>query len=303
MLKRYPQIRKLMGAKNPWGIMLIILAIVSQTLIAASLSSQAWWLAIIIALSIGTVLNNTCIALIHECSHNLLFKSKTMNMLSALLVNIHMVIPSAVSFRKYHLRHHSQMGHYEIDADIPSRWEARTVKNIWYRKLLWLFFFPLCQSLRAMRVASIKFFDGWVFANIILTISFSFFIYYFFGYTSLIYLAASMWFGFGLSAVGGRIIQEHFVFLEDQETYSYYGTLNYPSLFVGLHVEHHDFPTIPWNHLPKLRKIAPEFYDSFYSHGSWSRLIFRFIFDPGISMFDRMIRDNRNQEIDLNFKV
>ena len=302
MLKKYPQIRKLMGSRNPWGFLLILLAVTSQTVIAASLSSGPWWLAVILAFLIGTVINHTCIALIHECSHNLLFKSKTMNLLSSILVNIHMVIPSAISFRKYHLRHHSQMGLYSIDADIPSRWEAELVKNVWYKKLLWLFLFPLFQSLRTMRVNTVKFFDGWVLANIILTLGFSYLIYHFFGGISLLYLASSIWFGFGLSSVGGRIIQEHFVFREDQETYSYYGLLNYPSLFVGLHVEHHDFPTIPWNHLPKLGKIAPEYYASFYRHTSWLKLVFRFIFDPKVSLYDRMIRDEKDQEIDANFQ-
>jgi fatty acid desaturase len=29
-----------------------------------------------------------------------------------------------------------------------------------------------------------------------------------------------------------------------------------------LHVEHHDFPRVPWVHLPKIRRIAPSFYNS-----------------------------------------
>lgn len=31
---------------------------------------------------------------------------------------------------------------------------------------------------------------------------------------------------------------------------------------LNLHVEHHDFPTVPWIRLPQVTKIAPEFYDN-----------------------------------------
>jgi fatty acid desaturase len=33
------------------------------------------------------------------------------------------------------------------------------------------------------------------------------------------------------------------------------------TLGTNLHCEHHDFPTIPFDKLHELRKIAPEFYD------------------------------------------
>jgi sphingolipid delta-4 desaturase len=38
------------------------------------------------------------------------------------------------------------------------------------------------------------------------------------------------------------------------------GWMNIPNLNMGYHIEHHDFPSIPWYNLPKLRAMAPEFY-------------------------------------------
>jgi sphingolipid delta-4 desaturase len=43
---------------------------------------------------------------------------------------------------------------------------------------------------------------------------------------------------------------------------------------MGYHNEHHDLPSIPWNNLPKLRAMAPEFYSNLKYHSSWSRLLF-----------------------------
>jgi sphingolipid delta-4 desaturase len=90
--------------------------------------------------------------------------------------------------------------------------------------------------------------------------------------------------------LGARWIQEHFTLERSQETFSYYGPINRVALNVGYHNEHHDLPSIPWNNLPKLRAMAPEFYDTLKSHASWSRLLFQFIFDPRYSLAGRVER-------------
>jgi sphingolipid delta-4 desaturase len=63
---------------------------------------------------------------------------------------------------------------------------------------------------------------------------------------------------------------------------------------VGYHNEHHDFPSVSWNNLPRLRAMAPEFYDNLKYHSSWSRLLFQFIFDKRYSLFSRIERMKRN---------
>ncbi|HEX2216294.1 MAG TPA: fatty acid desaturase, partial [Xanthobacteraceae bacterium] len=75
-----------------------------------------------------------------------------------------------------------------------------------------------------------------------------------------------------------------------QETYSYYGPLNIVALNLGYHNEHHDFPSIPWNRLPRLKAMAPEFYEPLKARSSWTRMLLQFIFDERFSLFSRVVR-------------
>jgi len=85
-------------------------------------------------------------------------------------------------------------------------------------------------------------------------------------------------------------IQEHYVFTPGQETYSYYGPLNRVSFNVGYHNEHHDLITIPWSRLPRVRRIAPEFYDRLDAHQSWTKPLIAFIRDRQVTLFSRVVR-------------
>ncbi|MEQ1712647.1 MAG: fatty acid desaturase, partial [Hyphomicrobium sp.] len=73
-------------------------------------------------------------------------------------------------------------------------------------------------------------------------------------------------------------------------TYSYYGPLNLVAMNVGYHNEHHDFPSVPWNRLPLLKQMAPEFYDRLVAHRSWLKLWLQFIFDRRLSHYSRVVR-------------
>jgi sphingolipid delta-4 desaturase len=48
---------------------------------------------------------------------------------------------------------------------------------------------------------------------------------------------------------------------------------------------------VAWHNLPKIKQAAPEFYDTLYSHQSWTGLVLRFIFDKNISLYSRVERD------------
>jgi sphingolipid delta-4 desaturase len=215
--------------------------------------------------------------------------------MSAILANLPLVFPSAISFQKYHLKHHSYQGVEELDADMPYRWEAALINNSMLGKAVWLLFYPLFQMIRPMRLKEIDFMDKWTIINMVVQCTFMGFFIYFFGVKALVYLTCSFFFSVGLHPLGARWIQEHFLTHGDQETKSYYGVLNSVNLNVGYHNEHHDFPSIPWNKLPKIKKIANSYYDTLGYHSSYTMLLIKFLVDPKLSVYSRMARANRGK--------
>jgi sphingolipid delta-4 desaturase len=243
---------------------------------------------------LGAFVSHALWVLIHDCAHNLVVKSGAWNKLFAMAANLPHLFPTAVSFQKYHLKHHAFQGVYELDADLPSRWEARLVGNSAPAKALWLLLFPFFQLSRPPRLKEIVLFDGWVFVNIVVQVAYDAAVLFVLGPKALLFLGAAFFFSVGLHPLGARWIQEHYlVHGTNQETSSYYGFLNVPALNVGYHNEHHDFPWVPWNRLPRVRRTAPEAYDSLASYRSWTKLLLKFVFDPGVSLWSRVVRADR----------
>lgn len=292
ILQRHPEIRSFIG-RNPSSFLLILDIVALQLFLAYILRDQPWWWALIAAYVIGAFANHALFVLIHECSHNLIFKSRAGNILAGILADIPNALPAAVSFRSYHLKHHSFQGNYDLDADLASRWEARLIGHTAPGKILWEVFFPFFQALRPPRLKEVKFFNAWTLLNWIVVFGLDILIFIYLGPVSLFYLFASLFLSIGFHPLGARWIQEHFLVKPPQETYSYYGPLNALALNVGFHNEHHDFPSVPWNNLPKIRRAAPESYDTLYWHRSWVALWLKFLFDPTLSLYSRMVRKNR----------
>jgi sphingolipid 4-desaturase/C4-monooxygenase len=162
--------------------------------------------------------------------------------------------------------------------------------------------------LRPARLREIKPIDRWVVINFAAQIAFNVGIWVLLGPGALWYLVASFFMSIGFHPLGARWVQEHYVFFPGQSTSSYYGPANHLALNIGYHNEHHDFPSVPWNRLPELRKAAPEAYDSLRSHRSYTRVLLQFLFDPEISLFSREVRprpgrvrvdDETNHDVEL----
>ena len=302
ILRNHPEIREYIG-KNPMTFVYTAGIVALQVALAYVLREQSWWWIVGVAYFVGAFANHALFVMIHECAHNLVFERKVPNTLTGLLANIPLVIPSSVSFQRYHLKHHAFQGVYELDADLPHRWEARLVGHSFLGKALWLLFYPVFQGLRPYRLKEIAFIDKWILLNWVTQFGFDMALYMVLGPKAFFYMLLSLFFSIGLHPLGARWIQRHYMMEGgEQETYSYYGALNTVAFNVGYHKEHHDFPSVPWNNLPKVKRTAPEAYDNLASHQSWTKLLFRFLFKREVSLFSRMVRSERGQ-VALNAEV
>lgn len=292
ILKAHPQIRNLIG-KNPLTILAIIGLVFIQTLAGWAVEGESWWIVFGAAYLMGAFADHALFVMIHECSHRLIFKSPVANRLAGIFANMPLIFPSSVSFERYHIKHHSFQGVHELDGDLPNHWEAKLIDNYFIGKVIWLLFYPFFQLFRISRLKEIKPFDKWIALNWLIQVVYVTAVSLFVGPKALVFMVLSFFFSVGLHPLGARWIQEHYLTHGEQETYSYYGVLNHVAFNVGYHNEHHDFPSIPWNRLPQIKKTAPSFYNSLSYHTSWTKLFFRFLFDKEISLYSRIVRKNR----------
>lgn len=294
ILRQHPVVRKLIG-KNPRSFYAILFLVFFQVGLAWLVSAQAWWIVIVSAYVLGAFADHALFVMIHECAHKLIFKKPVANRLAGIFANIPQLFPSSVSFERYHIKHHSFQGVHELDGDLPNHWEAKLINNYFIGKVIWLLLYPIFQVFRISRLKEIKPVDGWVILNWSVQILFIAAVWFLLGPKALVFLLLSFFFSVGLHPLGGRWIQEHYLTHGEQETYSYYGVLNTVAFNVGYHNEHHDFPSVPWNQLPKIRESAPGFYNNLYYHTSWTKLFFRFLFDQELSLYSRIVRKDRGK--------
>lgn len=287
IVKKYPQVKSLYG-HNPKTAYFIIAIVLTQLILSYFVKDAGWPVLILSSYLIGAFFNHSLYVMIHDCCHNLVFKSGPLNKIMGIICDIPIGFPGALSFGAYHLVHHKKMNEDPEDPDAPSQFEANLIGNNTFKKMIWLGLFGVFQALRPFKLKK-KFFCRWILLNVFVIITSNILIYYYFGPQSFFYLLLSTLFGLGLHPCGGRWISEHYIFRPGQETYSYYGPLNKVAFNVGHHNEHHDFANVSWEKLPKIREMAPEYYNSLKYHTSWIRVLFEFIFSPKMGPFSRII--------------
>ncbi|MDP2311976.1 MAG: fatty acid desaturase [Pseudomonadota bacterium] len=289
ILARHPEVATLQGhdLTQTW---ITVLVVAGQLAIAWAMQRYGapWWLVVAGAYVVGAVANHWSGVVMHEATHNLAAPGGNLpNRIVGLFANLPVVVPSAMSFRRYHLDHHTWLGVERLDNDLPLRREVQLVGTSTFRKLLWLFFYSL------FAVFARDFFrrpNRWEVLGVLIQAALVTWVIAAIGWVGLAYLLLSTLFAFGAHPIAGHFVQEHYLSHGAQETYSYYGPLNLLTFNMGYHVEHHDFMNIPGSRLPALHAMAPEFYAPLVSHRSWTRTLLAFLTDDRMGHFSRKVR-------------
>ena len=288
----HPEVKTLMG--HEWRTKYIVLALVAAHVYLGWVSQHLSWPAYLFATYFfGATMTQALFLGIHEISHNLAFKTPKYNRWLAIFANLPIVFPYAAVFRPYHLDHHKFQGIDGIDTDIPCRHECSLVRGT-ASKIAWACCQILAYALRPCIVAPFEF-NRTVALNYAVQLSYDAFVLWAWGWQPLAFHLLCILVAGGLHPCAGHFISEHYVFPHlsgTQETYSYYGPLNWLTWNVGYHNEHHDFPFVPWSRLPALRRIAHEHYDNLAQCDSWIGVIYGYIVRPEVGPFARVKRTN-----------
>jgi len=296
ILEKYPEIKKLMK-QDPFSFFLTAALVLGQMLVMYLIQNWSWPLIIIAAFISGAVLSHALYVLIHDLTHYTAFKSRRANQFTAILANFGQGFPTSISFGRYHADHHIFLGRPNWDPDLPTQWEIGFFRTP-FRKFLYVLIMPIFYAGRPYVVCA-KSPNLMEIINTVIVLAWDALMWYMFGTKSLVYLVLGTMFGLGLNPVAMHIIAEHYEFISGQDTYSYYGPFNVPNLNIGYHIEHHDFPNIPWRKLPQLKEIAPEFYNTLPQHKSYLLVLYKYIFD---SEFGAWCRIGRNHGDDIKQK-
>jgi len=289
-MKAHPEVTKLMGHEplTKWVVLAVVILQFTMAIYLRHVRPSSP-LFIFLAYVIGGTANQNLFLSIHEITHNLAFQGVKANKALAVFANLPIGIPYAAAFKKYHIEHHKFLGQDGIDTDLPSRLELLCLNNV-LGKTFFATFQIIFYAIRPGFVRT-QTLTLWHLVNISVQIIIDLILVRLYGIRPLIYLIMSSFFAGSLHPCAGHFIAEHYLFDGlQQETYSYYGWLNWLAYNVGYHNEHHDFPSVAWTRLPALRALAPEFYDTIPSHPSWPMVIINFIRDKEVGLFARIKR-------------
>ncbi|CAG8801937.1 29440_t:CDS:2 [Gigaspora margarita] len=210
ILKSHPEIEKLYGydiSTVPIVIVAAAAQIVASYVFGRILTDWNWTM-FIYCYFIGASLTQLYGVIIHEATHCLAAPTRFQNRIVGLLANLALPFPIAMSFRRYHLEHHTFQGVVGMDPDLPMEWEWKMIRGNAFLKFIWLSIYPAMYVARGVIMQKTpQFWEGFL------------------------YLVLSLWLGYGVHPAAAHFIQEHYTF-DDAE---YYDSLAYHTSWVLVH--------------------------------------------------------------------
>ncbi|MDJ0588903.1 MAG: fatty acid desaturase [Pleurocapsa sp. MO_226.B13] len=297
ILRQYPEIKQYFGNYPP-SVLAIAFLVSLQWFVAWLVRDLSWWQVGVIAFLVGQFILHSLGVFVHEAAHNLIFKSKLgSNLALFLIVCGSLSFGESLTYIAVHGKtHHLQLNDYQYDHELWDRNLVEFANN----HLAWRILESLVQLLpggviitdaivsllfkadsRQVKSAQIS-----TSFNILLTLtSLSLYILAWFAISP----QASLYLFWSLTLMAsnwgitfrGQSIAEHHIY-QQGKTFSTYSWTNIPFFNTGYHDEHHTFPQVAWIHLPKIKKIAPEYFknNNPYSYFQWWWWWAKSIFTP-----------------------
>jgi len=311
LLRDHPEIKELYG-QHPWSALLTAVIFVVHAYMAYYFALYSWPVLIIGSYTVGAWMAFVLQTVGHDATHRLVFKSAGLNKLVALVTFLQVFLGPFGSVWMY-----EHMWHHNVVVDKCIRYGPQSNPTL-LKAFMSLMFMVVVQmvlivastTLGATLLVTIPLgllglrkslypatfglppfnrfpqsLNGWMAANIFACWAYNIAMIYFFGWKAFAYhMLSALWMN-GFHPLGMRQVQEHYFIQKGQPTNSVYTSVHTYCLNVGYHVEHHDFAAIPWNRLPLLTKIAPEYYTKdlkYYT--SYTQVLFEFLFNKGIPL-------------------
>jgi len=286
ILHQYPKIKQYFGNYPP-SIIAIAFLVSLQWLMAWLVRDLPWWQVGGISFLVGQFILHSLGVFVHEAAHNLIFKSKLgSNLALFLIVCGSLSFGESLTYIGVHGKtHHLQLNDYQYDHELCDRNLAEFSTNNTYWRIAesLIHLLPggavitdlitphlVNSDSRHLKSANIS-----TQLNILLiltSLSLYIFAWFMISPQATLYLFWSLTLmisNWGIT-FRGQSIAEHHIY-QQGKTYSTYSWTNILFFNTGYHDEHHTFPKVAWIHLPKIKRIAPEYFtnDNPHSYFQW----------------------------------
>ena len=295
ILKDHPELKQYFG-NYPLSVIPIIALATLNWSMAWLVQDLLWWEIGLLALFVGQFILHSLSVFVHEAAHNLVLKGKFGFALTLFLIELgSLSFGESLTYVAIHGKsHHRYLNDYQRDYEWWDKKQSqfRTEHPSWRLAEAIIHLFPGGVAITDLAIAKLipaeprQIESAYTSKLLHLFLIFTSLSLYVFAWNFLspkaalylfwsVTLMASNW---GVT-FRGQSIAEHHIY-QTGKTYSTYHWTNIPFFNTGYHDEHHTFANVAWIHLPKIKKIAPEYftndnpYSYFYLWWLWAKSLF-----------------------------